>query len=109
VGELLSEIAVSLVKKRQREVYESQLKQSLTMEHLKAMDANGDGRITREEYVQFMLLEMRIITKKELDELHEQFDNLDVTRSGYLDDEDLKLMAERVGTLKDEKDENAIA
>ena len=96
-GEILSGVATALVDRRQREVYAQQLERNLTIHHLKAMDADGDGRITREEYVQFMLIEMGKISTKELDELHTQFERLDVTRSGYLDNEDLKLMAELQG------------
>jgi len=92
-GEILSQIAVSTVKRRQREVYEHQLKDSLTVEHLDAMDFARDGKVSREEYVSFMLIEMGFVTKEELDTLHNQFDRLDLSRSGYLDGEDLKLMA----------------
>jgi Ca2+-binding EF-hand superfamily protein len=61
------------------------------------MDSDGDGKITEEEYVLFMLVEMGRVTRTELDELFAQFDRLDVNRSGYLDNEDLKLMAELKG------------
>ena len=67
------------------------------MAHLKAMDADGDGQITREEYVAFMLLEMGRVDRAELEELQGQFKRLDVTESGYLDREDLKLMAQLRG------------
>lgn len=104
VGELLSSVAVSLTKRKQREVYEKQLEKDLTIEHLHAMDTDGDGKITREEYVDFMLVEMGVVSKEELDELYRQFDRLDVTRSGYLDNDDLKLMAElRGATVIDEQ------
>lgn len=96
-GDVLSAVAVTMAKRRQREVYEKQLKKDLTIEHLKAMDTDGDGQITREEYVEFMLLEMGLVSRDELNELYEQFDRLDITRSGYLDKEDLRLMAELRG------------
>lgn len=54
-GDLLSAIALELVQRRQRKVYDQQLKQDLTIEHLNTMDEDGDGQITREEYVQFMV------------------------------------------------------
>lgn len=73
------------------------MKTDLTIEHLQAMDDDGDGQITREEYVKFMLLEMGLVSSKEFEELYEQFDRLDVSRSGYLDKEDLRLMAELRG------------
>lgn len=96
-GEILSGVAMALVHRRQREVYAKQLEHDLTIQHLQAMDTDGDGQITRFEYVQFMLMEMGRITAEELDELLTQFERLDVTRSGFLDNEDLKLMAELRG------------
>ena len=98
-GEILSGIAMSLVQRRQRDVYARQLEKDLTIQHLRAMDVNQDGVISREEYVQFMLLEMGRITVEELDELSQQFERLDVTRSGVLDRDDLALMAELRGAI----------
>jgi Ca2+-binding EF-hand superfamily protein len=95
MGELLSGIAMALVQRRQRDLYERYLQQELTIEHLKVMDFDKNGQISREEYVQFMLLEMGRVTRQEIDELYMQFDRLDVTASGYLDNADLELMALR--------------
>lgn len=92
-GEVLSSIAIELIQRRQRQVYKSQLENDLTIENLLKMDSDGDGKITPEEYIQFMLIEMGRVDKKEIDELHEQFRRLDVTKSGYLDNEDLLLIA----------------
>lgn len=101
-GEALSSIALSMLRKRQRRVYEAQLERDLTIKHLRAMDADRDGRISREEYVQFMLLEMGLVSQDDLRELHRQFERLDVARSGYLDNDDLRLMAElRGATVQD--------
>jgi potassium channel subfamily K len=96
-GELLSGVALAISRRRQKEVYEKQLESDLTIVHLRAMDSDDDGKITREEYVDFMLIEMGRVSKDELDELSVQFDRLDVTRSGYLDENDLKLMAKLRG------------
>ena len=96
-GELLSGVAMALVHRRQREAYERQLEEDLTIEHLKAMDTDSDGKITREEYIDFMLIEMGRVSQSELDELATQFDRLDVTRSGFLDNDDLALMAKLRG------------
>ena len=96
-GEFLSGITTALLRHRQREQYEKRLEQDLTIEHLKAMDADNDGKITRQEYVQFMLIEMGRVSQSELDELFLQFGRLDVDDSGYLDNEDLKLMAKLRG------------
>lgn len=101
-GELLSGVALAISQRRQKEVYEKQLQSDLTIAHLKAMDSDDDGKITREEYVDFMLIEMGRVSKDELDELSMQFDRLDVTRSGFLDENDLKLMAKLRGAKVEE-------
>lgn len=96
-GELLSGVALALVRRRQQLFYERQLEKDLTIEHLNAMDRDSDGKITREEYVLFMLVEMGRVNSTELDELFSQFNRLDVSKSGYLDNEDLELMAQLRG------------
>lgn len=92
-GEILSSIGLALIEKRQKKLFDSQLGKGLTMKHLEAMDANKDGKVEREEYVLFMLLEMGLVTKHEIDDLFDQFDRLDVTRSGYLNQDDIMLIA----------------
>ena len=96
-GELFSAVALQLVQHRQQIVFEQELRNDLNMGHLKAMDANGDGMITREEYVAFMLMEMGRVDIHELNELHAQFETLDVLKSGYLDREDIKVIAQLRG------------
>jgi len=96
-GELLSGIATALVKRRQRKAYETQFQDNLTIEHLNAMDTDGSGGVDREEYVYFMLKEMGLVSQDELEELFDQFKSLDVTNSGIVDKEDLKVMAELKG------------
>ena len=106
-GELVSSVAIALVYRRQQMVYEKQLQRDLTIEHLHAMDLDNDGKITREEYVQFMLIEMGSVSKEELDELFLQFKRLDVTRSGFLDNNDLELMAKLRGATVNSSKEAA--
>ena len=96
-GDLLSGVASSMMKRRQREVYRQQLEDAMTISYLEQMDDDGDGKISREEYLQFMLIEMGIVGKKDLDELDSQFDRLDADGSGYLATEDLKIIAEYRG------------
>jgi len=62
-GDLLSGVATRMMERRQREVYKQQFEKDLTISNLNAMDYDGDGKITREEYVQFMLIEMGVVEK----------------------------------------------
>ena len=93
VGEILAAIATVIIKRRQKRLFDTQLKRGLTMEHIKAMDTNNDGQVSREEYLLYMFMEMGLVTKDEIDDLWEQFSRLDVSNSGYLDREDLLIMA----------------
>jgi Ca2+-binding EF-hand superfamily protein len=57
------------------------------------MDANGDGKVTREEFICGMLVELKLVDVDQLEQLNQQFDRLDITKSGTLDKEDLKIAA----------------
>lgn len=92
-GEILASVGLAVVERRQKNLFRSQLNKGLSMETLHNMDANHDGKVMREEYVSYMLMEMGLVTKEELDELCDQFKRLDGTKSGYLDYDDLLLMA----------------
>lgn len=92
-GEILASVGLAIVERRQRQVFRTQLNKGLTMETLQNMDANRDGKVVREEYVSYMLMEMGLVTKEELEELWKQFERLDATKSGHLDHDDLLLMA----------------
>eukprot|EP00566_Odontella_aurita_P018143 CAMPEP_0113581664 /NCGR_PEP_ID=MMETSP0015_2-20120614/31439_1 /TAXON_ID=2838 /ORGANISM="Odontella" /LENGTH=336 /DNA_ID=CAMNT_0000486159 /DNA_START=595 /DNA_END=1605 /DNA_ORIENTATION=- /assembly_acc=CAM_ASM_000160 len=96
-GEVLGNIGSFLTSRRQAKLFNSLTEREITIENLLVMDANNDGKVSREEYVQFMLVEMGLVEAKEFDELHSQFDRLDVDGGGYLDQEDLRLMAELRG------------
>jgi potassium channel subfamily K, other eukaryote len=96
-GEIISGIATAMLKRRQRKAYESQFEGKLTVEHLRAMDTDGSGSVDKAEYCFFMLKEMGLVSKDDLDELYRQFDALDVAKSGLLDREDLTMMAKLRG------------
>ena len=96
-GEILASVGLAIVEHRQKELFRSQLNKGLTMETLQSMDANEDGKVVREEYVSYMLMEMGLMTKEELDELWDQFERLDAAKSGYLEHDDLMLMAKLRG------------
>ena len=56
-------------------------------------DRNGDGEVSKLDYMEFMLAEMQLVDKRVLEELGSQFDRLDMTRAGSLSKKDLILMA----------------
>jgi potassium channel subfamily K len=76
--------------------FRRQLEQKgLTEEDLQIMDADGDGRVSKVEFLAFMLVAMKKIDKDLVDELDQYFERLDTDRSGYLSREDLIETARR--------------
>jgi hypothetical protein len=92
-GEILGTVASAFLERRRVQVYNELVHKDLTMEHLKEMDMDGDGEVSRLEYMEFMLVEMKIVEPSVLKELNEQFDRLDVTMSGSLTKNDLIAIA----------------
>lgn len=92
-GDVLGNVASSLVERRQAKVFNEIINREITMESLLEMDDDGNGKVSREEYVQFMLMEMGLVEPEEFDELYAQFKRLDANGNGYLDKKDLHLVA----------------
>ena len=63
------------------------------------MDVNGNGKVTRAEFLEFMLVAMNKIDYDLVDELHEYFNKLDSRGTGELSRADLVENARR--KLKD--------
>jgi len=92
-GEILGTVASAFLEHRRARVYNELAHKDLTMEHLKEMDMNGDGEVSRLEYMEFMLVEMKIVEPSVLAELNQQFDRLDMTMTDSLTKDDLIAMA----------------
>ena len=58
------------------------------------MDLNSDGKVSENEYVLYMLMEMGVVDSEDVQELRDQFTKFDVTHSGYIESEDLRIMEE---------------
>jgi hypothetical protein len=92
-GEILGTVASALLERRRVQVYQNLMSRDFTIDHIKQMDRDGDGEVSRLEYTEFMLVEMKLVEPSVLEELREQFDRLDVTMSDSLTKKDLILMA----------------
>ena len=64
-------------------------------EDLLKMDEDGDGQVSKREFVYFMLISSEKATKAYLDRLEALFDELDDDGSGYLDENDFITQIER--------------
>ena len=90
-GEVLGNIASFLSDRRRQRFYQSLMEKELNAETLVEMDTDRNGKVSREEYVEFMLKEMQLVDDEVFRDLHDQFKKLDLDGGGYLDKKDLKL------------------
>ena len=95
MGILLDVVANSIIAYRQANAEEMMKTKELTLRDLAVMDADGDGTVTRAEFLEFMLVAMNQVDQDTLDSLKEHFDRLDKDRSGTLDKRDLVNMAQK--------------
>ena len=67
----------------------------LTQRDLDIMDVDGDGQVSRAEFLEFMLVAMNLIDEDLMHELRDHFDRLDVDGTGSLSRDDLVEVARR--------------
>lgn len=94
-GKLLGGVTSWMIQRRQERFYKVQMEREMDVDRLLQMDADNNHRVSREEYVEFMLKQMQLADDDLFRELHSQFDKLDADNGGYLDRRDLRLMIER--------------
>jgi Ion channel len=96
MGRWLSLVAAWIMEVRQRQARKLLWSTSdLTYEDLEVMDEDGDGNVTRVEFLEFMLLSMDKVDRSLLDELRAQFASLDADGTGVLSRGDLIAMARK--------------
>ena len=95
MGSLLEMVAGAIIDAR-RKKYESYLhNKPLTLRDIRVMDSDGDGNVTRAEFLQFMLVAMNQVDKGLLERLNHHFDQLDYDNSGTINKDDLATMAQQ--------------
>ena len=95
MGRWLSITAAWITDTRQRHVRRFLEAKDLTYEDLEVMDEDGDGNVTRAEFLEFMLVAMDKVDRSLIEELRRQFANLDVDGTGILSRGDLIALARR--------------
>merc|ERR1711904_240118 len=66
------------------------VEQGVTVNMIKAMDADGDGDVDLAEFLAFMLVKMRKVDAKAIDDLKGMFAAVDLTETGRLTLEDVR-------------------
>ncbi|CAB9507947.1 Two pore potassium channel [Seminavis robusta] len=95
MGFLLDIVANSIISSRRRKAQQYLKSKELTLKDLEVMDNDGDGSVTRAEFLEFMLVSMNQVDQEQLDNLNEHFDRLDSDGSGALDKYDLLTKARK--------------
>jgi Ca2+-binding EF-hand superfamily protein len=95
MGHLLAIAAGRIIEARSSRFRRQLEQKDMTEDDLESMDADGDGRVTKAEFLAFMLVAMNKIDKDLVEELDQYFERLDTVRSGYLSREDLIETARR--------------
>lgn len=88
-GHVLSIVANWIIDGRQKQFRDELATRELTLKDLDIMDADRDGRVSRAEFLEFMLVAMNKVDQELLDELKEHFQRLDKDNSGSLNRADL--------------------
>lgn len=62
---------------------------SLSIKSLKEMDINSDGKVTKQEFLEYMLVNCELVSQEDIDKIKAKYDQLDKDHSGQLDQDDL--------------------
>eukprot|EP01119_Soliformovum_irregulare_P005004 TRINITY_DN162_c0_g1_i1.p1 TRINITY_DN162_c0_g1~~TRINITY_DN162_c0_g1_i1.p1 ORF type:complete len:308 (+),score=63.96 TRINITY_DN162_c0_g1_i1:953-1876(+) len=85
----LGRFADVFVQIQQKKAIDKILKRKLTSCTLVDMDIDGNGSVSEQEFVEYMLVKTGRISVEEIREIKEQFKTLDVDGSGELNEQDL--------------------
>ena len=98
VAAALGTFADVFIERQQEKMAQRILKAEFNLEAILAMDTDGDASIDLAEFMEYMLVKMGKCTKIDIEKVKAQFRELDVDGSGALDQEDIRLMQEKLRT-----------
>ncbi|KAL7573533.1 hypothetical protein ACA910_008674 [Epithemia clementina (nom. ined.)] len=89
MGHFLSSVAEAIMERRAEAVRRQFAAREMSLQDLEIMDADGDGKVTRAEFLEFMLVAMDKVDHDFIDEMRRHFAKLDVDGTGVLEKHDL--------------------
>ena len=92
---LIGRLAEFQVRQRELRKRSEELERGFNREDLMRMDENKDGRVSKKEFMCFMLISSGKTTREYLNRLEKLFKELDDDGSGYLDENDLLTRIDR--------------
>jgi len=95
IGSLVGEIVGWESERRHMMRQFKMVSRGLNLRDLNVMDIDNNNKVDKIEFLQFVLVQTNKVEKQYFDRLKSQFRRLDKDRSGYLDTNDLKDIAER--------------
>ena len=104
VAAALGTFADVFIERQQEKMAERVLKAEFDLEAILAMDTDGDASIDMAEFMEFMLVKLGPVSHLALAKVKAQFRELDVDGSGALDQDDIRIMQERL--LAEQKNGN---
>lgn len=103
MGHWLSLVAGYIIDRKQSKFRQQMATKELTLEDLDIMDEDGDGEVTRVEFLEFMLVAMNKVDQDTLQNLRVFFRRLDTDGTGTLSKEDLIASARQKLKMTDRK------
>ena len=105
LGEILGRIAGYFIRKESTRAEREFMDRRLTLDDLEAMDTDKNKTVDLFEFLTFMLGSMQKVDKELMDDLKAVFEELDASGDGYLEKEDLVLIArEEEGSMVAEEE-----
>lgn len=89
-GSFFGSVSTFLLNRQRDKRNKATLNRELTIERIFEMDADGNGEVSKSEYIAFMLVELQMVEQDLLEQLFAQFDKLDVSGDGCLSEDDLE-------------------
>lgn len=77
------------------------------MKELLEMDSDGDGKVSKLEYLSYMLVKLNKADQDDIDGILAQFNKLDRDGSGELDKADLERLDRELQRAQQEADDDA--
>lgn len=91
LAKLVTDQSDSYVRSRQRAVTRRLLSASMDRATIRQMDVNGDGQVSRAEFLAMVLVQLGKVAQADVDECLRRFDELDEDGSGTIDTTDIAL------------------
>ena len=89
MGHFLSSVAEAIMESRALKVRRRFAARDMSLQDLEIMDADGDGKVSRAEFLEFMLVAMDKVDHDFIEEMRQHFARLDVDGTGVLSKDDL--------------------